>query len=181
MAAVLADVLGESGARGDEGDPVPREDANRRMLHDDQIALGLQKRVPAETCVLDKPIARGDPRDPVTDQPAQITNLLVEDGGVGVRIAIGGKQQRVTALHAHVLVIAVAIDQPLICVMSEKTREGMSDARRTAVGEEIRLAAPAIAVGAVVSAKHVIVDVMAPHGARQPRERSHRRTVREGS
>jgi len=70
MAASRARVLRVSRAFSDERDPMPAQNARRRMLHHGQAALRSQKRVAAKTRILDKPIPRRHTCDAVAEQPA---------------------------------------------------------------------------------------------------------------
>jgi hypothetical protein len=61
---------------------------------------------------------------------AEVSHLLVEQPGAGVRIAVSRKEQWMTALNANVLVMIVPIDEVLIRVVPEKTRQRVADARQ---------------------------------------------------
>jgi hypothetical protein len=56
----------------------------------------------------------------MTEYSAEVAHLFLEQRGAGVGIALSGKQQRMTALNTHVLVMIVPIDEVLIGVVSEK-------------------------------------------------------------
>jgi hypothetical protein len=71
-----------------------------------------------------------------------------------------------TALNADVLVMIVPIDEVLIGVVSEETRQSMTDARQGAVEAEVFGAASARPLGGIGSCeKNMIVDVVTPHRA----------------
>jgi hypothetical protein len=102
----------------------------------------------------------------VPEYPAEVPDLLVEQRGLRVWIAVSGKQQRVAALDAHVLVMIIPIDEMLVRVVSEKTGQRVTDARQGAVEAEVRGTAPARPLGRIGGCeKDMIVDVVAPHRA----------------
>jgi hypothetical protein len=102
----------------------------------------------------------------VTEYSAQVAHLLVENRGVGVRIAVGGKQQGMSALNADVLVMIVPIDKGLIRVVSEKTGQRVTDTRQGTVRAEVRGPAPAGPLGRIWRCeKNMIVDMVAPQRA----------------
>ena len=79
------------------------------------------------------------------------------------------EQERMPALRAHIFVTAVAIGELFVIVLAEKTRQRMTNARhRTILGQVIGAAAapPPLTVSLF---EDVVVDMMAPQGARKPR------------
>jgi hypothetical protein len=71
-----------------------------------------------------------------------------------------------TALHANVLVMIVPIDEVLIRVVSEKTRQRVTDARQRAIEAEVCGTASARPLGRIGGCeKDMIVDVVAPQRA----------------
>ena len=59
--------------------------------------------------------------DVMPEHTAEVSHFLVEERNIGIRITILCEQQRMTALHADVLVIAVSVGEPLIRVMPQET------------------------------------------------------------
>lgn len=107
-----------------------RDDAAHWMLDRHDFRIRPQKSVAAPARVLDETVPIRHARHVVTEYSAQVPHLLVEHRGVGVRIAVGGKQQGMSALNADVLVMIVPIDKVLVRVMSEKTGQRVTDARQ---------------------------------------------------
>jgi hypothetical protein len=85
--------------------------------------------MPASARVLSQPVALRDGDDVVAEEAAEIPDLLTEQQRVRVRIAIDREQERVSALDADVLVIAVASGEALVGVMAEKARQCVTDSR----------------------------------------------------
>ena len=100
--------------------------------------------MPAVACVLDKAVARCGHGHAVTKQSAQIADLLrkLSFGGVGVGVCT--EQERVAALHAHIFVTAVSIDQAFVRVMAEETGQRVTNARDAAVFGKVGDAAAAM-------------------------------------
>jgi hypothetical protein len=166
MAAVKAQELRVAGSRCQEADPMSRQNAAQWMLDRCDFRFRPQESVAAPACVFDETIASSHGRDAVTENSAQVSNLLVEHRGVGIRIAVGGKQQGMSALNADVLVMIVPIDKVLIRVMSEKTGQRVTDVRQGTVRSKIRGPTPAGPAGRIrVCKEGVIVDVVAPQRA----------------
>jgi hypothetical protein len=99
------------------------------MPDDAQVRFVAEKRMPASARVLNQPIALRDGDDVVAEESAKIANLLPEQQRVRVRIAVGLEQERVSALNADVLVIAVAGGKALVGVMAEEARQRVTDSR----------------------------------------------------
>jgi hypothetical protein len=89
----------------------------------------LEERVAAEARIFLEAVTRRDEPGAMTEQPAQIANLLLERRRRQVRVVLGLEQQRMPALRAHVFVTAVAIGELLVIVRAEKTRQRVTHAR----------------------------------------------------
>jgi hypothetical protein len=166
MAAVQAQVFRVTRSRRQEPDPMPRYDAAQRMFHQRDLRFRSQKRVTASARVFDETIPTGHARHVMTEYSAEVAHFLVEQRGAGVGIDLSGEQQRMTALNANVLVMIVAIDEVLIRVVSEKTRQRVSDARQGTIEAEVCGATSAAPPGGIRRfQKNVIVDVVAPQRA----------------
>ena len=115
-----------------------------------------------ETGVLPKPITSGDVADAVTEQTAEIADLLLEGRRRRIGIVFGFEHQRMPALRAHVFVAAVAIGELLVIVLAEKTRQRVTNPGDRAVLGQVpgAAAAPAPVAGGLL--EDVVVDVVAP-------------------
>ena len=143
-----------------------RYDAAQGMLDRCDLQFRPQKSVAAPARVLDETVPIGHARHVVAEYSAQVAHLLVEHRGVGVRIAVGGKQQGMSALNADVLVMIVPIDKVLIRVVPEKTGQRVTDTRQGTVRAEVRGPAPAGPPGRIRRCeKNMIVDMVAPQRA----------------
>ena len=94
MAAIAADVFHVAAAAGHVSNAVAAEDADRGMRDVRHLSLCLQKRVAAVARELAIPVAIRDDVHVVAEEPAEIPNLLVEDGGRAVRIFVSFEKQR---------------------------------------------------------------------------------------
>jgi len=106
--------------------------------------------------------------DLVTEEPAEVTHLLLESWRRRVRIARGVEEQRMPALRADVLVTAVAIGEFLVVVLAEKTRQGVTNVCDGAILGEVlgpTTAAPPFSSRLL---EDVVVDVMTPQETREP-------------
>jgi len=140
--------------------------ADRRMPDHAQAAFLSEKCVAASARILNEPVAFGDGDDAVAEQATQIPHLLAEQQRVRVPVAVGREQQRVTALDADVLVIAVARRETFVGVMAEEARQRVTDPCRGSVGAEVDLAATARPLlASAEAAEVVVVDVVPPQGA----------------
>jgi len=163
---VQAQVFRITRPRRQEADPVPCQDAAQWMLDHRDFRFRPQKSVAASASVLHETVARGDARHAMTEYSAEVPHLLVEQRGAGVGIAVSGKQQGMAALNADVLVMIVPIDEVLIRVVSEKTRQSVTDTRQRTIHAEVFDAASARPLGRIGGCeKDVIVDVVAPQRA----------------
>jgi hypothetical protein len=143
-----------------------RYDAAQWMLDRFDFRFRPQKGVTASARVLDETVPIGHGRHVVTEYSAQVTHLLVEHREVGVRIAVGGKQQGMSALDADVLAMIVPIDKVLIRVVPEKTGQRVTDTRQGTVRAEVLGPAPAGPLGRIGRCeKNMIVDMVAPQRA----------------
>jgi hypothetical protein len=102
MTTVAADVFHVSTSTRHVFNPVPADDADRRMCDVREIFAPLQKSVAAVAGKLVVPVAMSDEVDVVAEQTAEIPDFLLEDGRIAIRIVAGVEQQWMTALHAHV-------------------------------------------------------------------------------
>lgn len=101
-----------------------------------RAARGFQEAVTAAAGVLDEPVACGNGADAMPEESAGVADLLRESLPVCERILELGVDQRVTAADADVLVNPVAVDEPDVRVMAQKTRQRMADMRcRAVVGQ----------------------------------------------
>ena len=125
-----------AGPRRHEHDPVREEEAADRMADLVRAARRLQEAVTAATGVLDEAVACGHGADAMPEESAGVADLLRESVPVCERILELGVDQRVTAADADVLVNPVAVDEPDVRVMAQKTRQRMADMRcRAVVGQ----------------------------------------------
>ena len=168
VAAVPADVLGKRVAFGEESNPVPSDDADHRVTDFRQTFLGSKERVAAVARIFDQAVPASGAFDPVSEESAEVANLLCESRGGGVWVAVSPEQQGMAALDAHVFVIAPAIGQPFVSVMPEKTGQRMTDPRqRRCVLGEIGRAAAALTRRRRGGFEDMVVNVMAPDPARE--------------
>jgi hypothetical protein len=166
MAAVQAQVFRVTRSRRQEADPMPRYDAAKWMLDHRDFRFRPQESVAASARVFHEPIPTRHTRNVMTEYSAEVPHLLVEQRRAGVGIAVSSKQQRMTALHANVLVMIVPIDEALIRVVSEKTGQCVTDARRRAIQAEVCGTASALPMGRIRGCeKNMVVDVVAPQRA----------------
>jgi hypothetical protein len=166
MAAVKAQVLRVSGSRCQEADPVSRHDAAQWVLDSCDFRFRPQKSVAASARVLYETVPSGHARHVMTEYSAEVPHLLVEQRRAGVGIAGSGKEQRMPALNADVLVIVVPIDEVLIRVVSEKTGQRVTHVCQRAIDAEVRRPTSACPVRRICACeKDMIVDVVAPQGA----------------
>lgn len=177
MAAVATDVLGVAAAAGDEANAVGGEKADQGMADPARHTLRLQKRMTAEAGVLREPVTVGDVPDLVAKEPAPVADLLGEDGALGKRVRCRRKNERMTAAHADVLVVAVAVDQANVGVVAEKAGQRVADARERAVLAEIWRAAAALPAAVVEPAEGAVVDRVSPDATAQPRYRVQRHLI----
>ena len=119
-AAVLTHVFEVSAALGHASDAVSAEHADWGVRYARDVALGLEESMVAVAGELMKTVAVGDKVDVVPEQPAQVADLLVEDGEVAIGITVCPKEQRVAALHAYVLGMPIALSEFSILVMAEE-------------------------------------------------------------
>jgi len=130
MAAVHAQVFRVTGPRRQEADPMSRQDAAHWMLDHLDFRFRPQESVAAPARVLRETVPSRHARHAMPEYSAEVSHLLVEQPGAGVRIAVSRKEQWMTALNANVLVMIVPIDEVLIRVVPEKTRQRVADARQ---------------------------------------------------
>ena len=153
-------------SRRQEADPVSRYDAAQWMLDHRDFRFRPQKSVAASARVLHESIPGGHARHVMTEYSAEVPHLLVEQRRAGVGIAVSGKQQGMTALNANVLVMIVPIDEVLIRVVSEKTRQRVTNARQGSIQAEVCGPASAGPMGRIPGCeKNMIVDVVAQQRA----------------
>jgi hypothetical protein len=148
---------------------MPSNHAPRRMPYQCDLRLGPQESVAASTRVLREAISGGHLRDAVSKYSAKVPHFLVELGGLGVRVAISGEEERMAALNADILVMAVALHQALIRVMAKEARERMTDPRRCVRPKVFRSTATGAARCFPGCGEDVVVDVVTPYGAGGPR------------
>ena len=123
MAAVVADVLGVALPARQEANAVGGEEAEERMANPAGMVLLFQEAVPAVARVLDEPVSHGHGVDAMTEQPTGISDLLGEALAMSKPVRTGGKNQRVTAANAHVLVHPLAVGQTNIGMVAQETGE----------------------------------------------------------
>jgi hypothetical protein len=99
------------------------------MSHYCDFRFRPQESVAASTRVLGETVSGGHQRYVMPEYSAEVPHFLVEDGSFGVGITVSREEEGVAALNADVLVMAVALDKALICVMAKETRERMTNAR----------------------------------------------------
>jgi hypothetical protein len=139
-----------------------REEADQRMSNFRADPLVLQKRMPAETGVLQEAVAWGHLVHPVAKEAACIAHLLVEAVATGEGVDIRPKDERVTAPDTHVLVMAVPFGKSDVCVMAQEARQRMPDPRQCAVFSKIVSTAAAYPVLGSGGPKHTVVHGVAP-------------------
>ena len=172
MPAVHAHVLGIAASPCQEANEVAGNDADGRMTEladaaGRRLLDALQERVTAEACVLLESVASHDVTDAVTEEPAQVSHLLLEVRWCRVRIARAVEEQRMPALAADVFVTAVAIGELLVIVLAEKARQRVPNVRDRSILAEVfgsASAAPAVSPRLL---EDVVVHVMAPQETRQ--------------
>jgi hypothetical protein len=131
--------------------------------------LLLEERMAAETGVFLIAVPRRDVLGAMPEKAAEVSHLLPEGGGGGVGIMRRLEQQRMSALHAHVFVAAVAISELLVLMRAEEAGECVPDSRGRQILAEVCRPAPAAPMtGGML--EHVIVDVMSPQRARELRQ-----------
>ena len=165
MAAVVADVFGITLPARQEANAVGREEADQRMADRAGVGLLFEETVTAVTGVLDETVPHSDGTDTMPEQPACVSNFLGEARAGGESIRAGWENQRVTAPDADVFVNAVAVGQAHICVMDEKTGQGMAHVCPGPVFTQILGAAAASAWPAARVLEHLVVDDVSPHRA----------------
>ena len=143
MAAIAAHVFHESAAARDVLNPVAAHDADGRVRDVSDVTLGLEKRVAAVARELAIAVAIADGVHVVPEEPAEVSDFLVEDGRFAIRVCVHAKQQRMTALHADIFSMVVALDQFFVSVMAKETRQRVPDVRERPVLAEIPGAAAA--------------------------------------
>lgn len=110
MATIATHVLGVTPAPGDEADAMAADDADGRMGNVERLFRGRsQEGVPAVARELTEAVARHNDLHVMAEQAAAVSDLFVEDHLAAIRIATGFKQQRVSALHADVFSMTVAL------------------------------------------------------------------------
>jgi hypothetical protein len=145
---------------------VTGDHATRRMPDQCDLRLGPQEGVATSTRVLREAIPCSHLRNAMTKYSAKVPHFLVELGSLGVRIAISREEQGMTALHADVLVMAVALHESLIRVMAKEARERMTNARWRTIRPKVFRSTPTGAVRCLPGCgKDVVVDVVTPYGA----------------
>jgi len=112
-------------------------------------------------------MARGHVLRAMAEQPTEVADFFLEGGGRGVGIVRHLEQQRMPALRADVFVAPVAIGELLVGVLAEKARERVTHARDREVFAQVIGAASASPVTGAGLLERVVVDVVAPHRARE--------------
>ena len=127
MSTCAAHILAESCTAFDEAYKVASRYAGERMRHAHEAVNGLQERVTAPAGVLDAVVPRRDGVHPMPEEAAEIPHLLREQGSVHIRVCFGAEQQWVAAADAGVFVMAVSFSEPLVCVVTKKAGERMTN------------------------------------------------------
>jgi len=162
MAAIAAHIFNITGTSREIPDAVSAKDTNRPMIDVCPLVSGLQKCVAAVTGKLAIPITVRHHMYTVTEEATEIAHLLVEERRPLIGIFSRLEQQGMTTLHAHILVMTVALNEFLIGVVPQKTGQRVSDVRQRTVLAEIRPAAPASALEKCFRLKSVVVDLVTP-------------------
>jgi hypothetical protein len=167
VSTVLADVLRISGPFGQEMNEVARDHADGRMADLPHLRLALEKRMPAEAGIFLEPISRRHMADSMSEQPAQVADLLLERRRGRIRVVLRVEQQWVAALAADVFMTPVAVGELLVIVLAEEAREGMPHSGGRSVLGEVIGAAPALPSLSFGVLEDMVIDVMAPEETRQ--------------
>ena len=73
--------------------------------------------------IFGKAVTRGGEVHAVSEQPAQVAHFLAEPRGRCVGIAVGMEEQRMSALHADIIVVTVANRETFVGVVAEEAGE----------------------------------------------------------
>jgi hypothetical protein len=147
---------------------MPAGDAHKRVSDDVQGAVRLQERVTAVTGVLGKPIPRRHEMNPMPEKAAQVADPFSKTFSGHIRIVDGLEEQRVSALHASVLVMPMPARHPHVCMLSEEARQRMAHARVGPVSPEVQRAAAADRQLSNPLTEEAVVHVVTPERARHP-------------
>lgn len=118
MAARSTGVFAEAAARPDKRDPVPEEHAGERVTNDPAPLRLPDETVAAMARVFRSAVADGHRVNAMTEEAAQITDLLPEARQAAVRVGLAFEQQRVAAADARILGVPVATNDFLVGVMT---------------------------------------------------------------
>ena len=121
--------------------------------------------------VLRETIPRRNGLNAMAEQPAAIPHFLREQLAIGERVGARGIDQRVAALHADVLMSAVAVRKPHVGVVPEKTGERVANVRQRPVLTEVLDAATASAFALIRDTEELVVNNMSPDSTAEPRRR----------
>jgi hypothetical protein len=116
------------------------------MTDDLQRRLRPQERVAAGTGVFGQPVPFAHAVHAMSEQAAQVTDLLWEGVLASMGIARLVEQEGVAAAFAEVLVMPFSSARTPVAVMPQETRQRVTDPRRAAVAGQDGAAAPADAV-----------------------------------
>lgn len=172
MAAVVADVLGVALPARQEANAVGGEEAEERVANPAGMVLLFQEAVTAVARVLDEPVSHGHGVDAMTEQPTGISDLLGEALAMSKPVRTGGKNQRVTAANADVLVHPVAVGQTNIGMVAQETGERVPNVGSGSILAQILRAAPAPAGSVGRPPEHFVVNHVPPQRAAETDQRS---------
>jgi hypothetical protein len=166
MPTIHAHIFGKTAALRQKVDEVARNDADGGMANPAPHLDLLQERMTAEAGVLLESVARRDVARAMSEQTAEVADLLLEGRRRRIRIALRIEQQRMPALRADVFVTAVAIGELLVIVLAEKTRQRVTNAGDRAIFGEVFGSATAAPPVTACLLEDVVVNVMAPQETR---------------
>ena len=129
MAAVAAEIFVVALATLREMQIVTREQANGRMFDHAATRVLFEKGMAAIACIFVKSLSCGHVMDAMTEHVAQIPDFLFETVVVRVGIVFDREQQRMTALPAHILVMAGSLCNAHVIVTEYKAGDGVGNTR----------------------------------------------------
>lgn len=126
----------------------------------------------AVACVFSKVSSLADLMDAVSEEIAQVPHFFFKSASVGVWVAGGFEEERVSASLANVFGVAVAFRQFDVAVVTEKAGHGVADASRGTILLKERRAATAAIEAFLNLAEHSVVHRVAEKLAGQLRQKA---------
>src|SRR5687768_12394014 len=166
MPAVSTHELRVASPARHEADAMPAAHADGWM-RDVQlfIALRLQERMAAVARELPESVAIHDRMHPMPEETTEVANLLVEDRRFGVGIVVSVEEERVAAIHAGVLAMAISLDYFGVRMVAEEARQRVPNVSEGSVLGQVPGATRTLSAagGWGLEPESVVVHLVSPH------------------